>query len=137
MNELDTSLKNYKLKFLFQVLITQRVGPDPVKRIFHIRCPISYVLGIQLLNPIANRSTEKLFFWDGLREGEGRMWDIGRDSHVFPMLSQSYGIVLDYSNGKNALGNAVLVLTAIPARPAYPPQYPTLKVTHSKIRKNR
>ncbi|XP_046141163.1 protein bark beetle isoform X2 [Osmia bicornis bicornis] len=131
----DIELANEETKYL----ITAKVIDDPIKRRVSIRCKPGYVIGIQLLNPIENRSTEQITFIDTSKI----TWQLKRDLAVFPVTSSSFIIGLDYDSGAKALGGAVIVITALQA----PIQdvrsntvrgpIPTLLVTKSKIKNNR
>nr|XP_034174512.1 protein bark beetle [Osmia lignaria] len=131
----DIELANEETKYL----ITAKVIDDPIKRRISIRCKPGYVIGIQLLNPIENRSTEQITFIDTSKI----TWQLKRDLAVFPVTSSSFIIGLDYDSGAKALGGGVIVITALQA----PIQdvrsntvrgpIPTLLVTKSKIKNNR
>lgn len=97
-------------------LITSRVTVDSISRQYSIKCPTSYVVGIQLLNPIHNRSTETIMIHDAQSvHDKSQKWSVNRDLTVFPTTSTSYGILLMYNSGQNALGGTVLAVTAIRA----------------------
>ncbi|XP_019892680.2 protein bark beetle isoform X1 [Musca domestica] len=118
-------------------------GGENVEKKFHIRCPAGYVLGIQLLNPINNLSTESLKILNSQSENpRAQLWDVRRDLNVFPTTSSGYGIIIYYESGDNALGGAVLMLTTVQA----PVQnirnrivggpVPSLHIRSTKIQKN-
>lgn len=127
-------------------LITAKInGRDKqVNKIINISCTPGYVVGIQLLNPIQNRSTEEIIIHDAHNiYHKGNIWILKRDLSVFPVTSSSFVVVLEYHSGNDALGGAVIVLTALSApiqdisnRIVKGP-IPTLKVTKSKIRGNQ
>lgn len=74
------------------------------------------MVGIQLLNPIHNRSTEEIILHDSQHiKHKGNVWHVQRDLTVFPVASSSYIVVFEYHSGENALGGTVIVLTALPA----------------------
>ncbi|KAJ8673362.1 hypothetical protein QAD02_004624 [Eretmocerus hayati] len=125
-------------------LVTAKVIGDQIDRILNIRCTPGYVIGIQLLNPILNRSTEHIVIHDSQNiKHQGNIWHVKRDLTVFPVASSSYGVILEYHSGENAIGGTAMVLTALPA----PPQdiknriargpIPTLRITNTKIRGNK
>ncbi|KAJ4447016.1 hypothetical protein ANN_09004 [Periplaneta americana] len=124
--------------------LTQRVGPDAIDRNFNIRCKPGYVVGIQLLNPVHNRSTEDIVIYDARTiNSSSQSWSLRRDLVVFPTISSSYGVVMQYRSGSNALGGAVLAISTVPApiqdiknRIVGGP-VPTLTVTNSRIKENR
>ncbi|XP_037882246.1 protein bark beetle isoform X1 [Glossina fuscipes] len=122
---------------------TDAVVGENINRKVHIRCPAGYVLGIQLLNPIAIHSSESLLIWNSPVENQ-RMeaWDVKRDLNAFPATSSSYGIIIQYESGSNALGGSVLMLTTVTApvqnlrnRVIRGP-VPSLHIRSTKIQKN-
>ncbi|XP_015436907.1 PREDICTED: protein bark beetle [Dufourea novaeangliae] len=136
----DIELSNEETKYI----ITVKVNGDSIRQRINIRCRPGYVIGIQLLNPIENRSTEQIVIHDSQYVDLNRdVWHVKRDLSVFPVTSSSFTVVLDYDSGTNALGGAVIVITAIQA----PIQdirskivrgpIPTLLVTKSKIKNNK
>ncbi|XP_075153568.1 C-type lectin domain-containing protein bark beetle isoform X2 [Haematobia irritans] len=118
------------------------LGESQTKRL-HVRCPAGYVLGIQLLNPINNLSSESLLILNSQSESiRSQMWDVKRDLNVFPTTSAGYGIIIYYESGENALGGAVLMLTTVQApiqnirnRIVGGP-VPSLHIRSTKIQKN-
>uniref|UniRef100_A0A1V1FT29 Putative CTL17 isoform B n=1 Tax=Reticulitermes speratus TaxID=60591 RepID=A0A1V1FT29_9NEOP len=124
--------------------LTQRVGYDPIDRNFNIYCEPGYVIGIQLLNPIHNRSTEDIVIYDARTVNVSvNAWNLRRDLVVFPTISSSYGVVMQYRSGNNALGGAVLAVSTVAApiqdiknRIVGGP-VPTLTVTNSRIKSNK
>ncbi|XP_043483219.1 protein bark beetle isoform X2 [Leptopilina heterotoma] len=125
-------------------LITSKVQGRVVKKIINISCTPGYVIGIQLLNPIHNRSSEEIIIHDAHNiNNKGNSWILKRDLSVFPVTSSSFVVVLEYNSGTSALGGAVMVLTALSApiqdihnRIVKGP-IPTLKVIKSRIRGNQ
>ncbi|XP_063235879.1 protein bark beetle isoform X2 [Bacillus rossius redtenbacheri] len=125
-------------------LVTQRVGPDAVDRRFYVRCTPGQVVGIQLLNPISAGSSESIVIYDGLSVADGTpSWDLSRDLVVFPTVTVSYGLVMDYASGTNALGGAVVILSSVVApvqniknRVVRGP-VPTLTLVNSRIKNNK
>ncbi|KAL7298469.1 hypothetical protein TKK_0008256 [Trichogramma kaykai] len=125
-------------------LVTAKVTGAPISRIYNINCTPGFVVGIQLLNPIQNRSTEQIIIHDSQNtRHRGNIWNVKRDLTVFPVASSSYTVVLNYDSGDKALGGTVIVLTALPApvqdvknRIVRGP-IPTLRITGTKIRGNR
>lgn len=124
-------------------LITNRYSGESIENEISIVCPPRYVVGIQLLNPITNRSTEEILIYDSQNGNpKSDIWNVTRDISVFPTTSSSYGIILKYKSGVNALGGVVFILSAVPA----PEQniknrivkgpIPNLQITSSKIQKN-
>ncbi|XP_058056870.1 protein bark beetle [Anopheles bellator] len=124
-------------------IITTPVRGDPVDKQIVIRCQPGYVIGVQLLNPIENRSTENIWLYDSLmRSTESDIWQVNRDLSVFPLTTSSYGAILQYRSGASALGGAVLVLRSIqaPVQNVYNRivrgPVPTLQITSTKIQRN-
>lgn len=126
-------------------VITTKVVPvgDPITRTYKFKTEPGYVIGIQLLNPIENRSSEILWIHDSLTNNiKSSIWSLNRDLTVFPTTSSSHGIILNYSSGTNPIGGAVLVLSTIqaPIQSVYnrivKGPVPTLTVKDTKIRNN-
>ncbi|XP_055547714.1 protein bark beetle isoform X2 [Wyeomyia smithii] len=124
-------------------IITLPVNDEPVEKLVTIRCHPGYVIGIQLLNPIENRSTENIWIYDSLAgSSTSDIWQVKRDISVFPLTTSSYGAILHYKSGHNALGGAVLVLRSIqaPVQNIYNRivrgPVPTLQITATKIQRN-
>ncbi|XP_020286537.1 protein bark beetle isoform X2 [Pseudomyrmex gracilis] len=140
-------LENGETKYI----TTTKVTGQSVRRTINIRCTtLSYVVGIQLLNPIENRSTEQIIIHDSQYLSKTQIsWHVKRDLSVFPVTSSSYMIILEYSSGENALGGVVMAVTSI-LSPTQNKDYnrdykdnkitgpiPTLFVTKTKIKGNQ
>lgn len=125
------------------LLTSKVINQDNINREYMIKCRAGYVLGIQLLNPIQNLSTEVINIYDSQAlSGAVNIWDLKRDLNVFPTTSSSYGIVVKYSSGLNALGGVVIVVTTLPApvqnirnRIVKGP-VPTLTLINTKLKRN-
>ncbi|KAK0090170.1 hypothetical protein PV325_002595 [Microctonus aethiopoides] len=139
VNNIDIATNDIKY------IVTAKSINDNIKQLIPIHCTPGYVIGIQLLNPIENRSTEKIILYDSQRINNHRinMWHVKRDLSVFPVSSTSFSVILEYESGTNALGGAVLVLTTLPApiqnihnRIVKGP-IPTLYVSKTKIKGNK
>ena len=125
-------------------LITAKTNGEFVDKFINISCTPGYVVGIQLLNPIHNRSTEQIILHDSQNiYQKGNIWHLKRDLTVFPVTSSSFVVVFEYHSGKDALGGTVMVLTALPApiqdisnRIVRGP-IPTLKISKTKIKSNK
>ncbi|XP_055636056.1 protein bark beetle isoform X2 [Toxorhynchites rutilus septentrionalis] len=124
-------------------IITLPVHDDPIEKLITIRCQPGYVIGFQLLNPIENRSTEDIWIFDSLAGNTNSdVWQVKRDLSVFPLTTSSYGAILHYKSGHNALGGAVLVLRSIQApvqnirKRIVRGPVPTLQITSTKIQRN-
>lgn len=124
-------------------ILTTKVVGEAVERTINIRCQPGYVIGIQLLNPIQNGSTEEIFIHDSQTPNrKSDVYQLSRDLTVFPVTSSSYGVILQYKSGINAFGGVVLVISTTPApvqdirnRIVRGP-VPTLFVTSTKIQRN-
>jgi len=130
-------------QFKMKYLATKRVIGQDEEQTIKIRCQPGYVIGIQLLNPIENRSTEEIWIYDSHTGNlKSDIFQVKRDLSVFPLTTTSYGIILKYKSGESALGGAVLTLSSFPA----PVQtiynriirgpVPTLLMTSTKIQNN-
>lgn len=126
-------------------IVTAKRFNDNIRRLIQIRCTPGYIIGIQLLNPIANRSSEEIILHDSQRMDnyKSNIWHVKRDLSVFPLSSSSFTVLLEYQSGLNALGGAVLVITTLPApvqdirnRIVKGP-VPTLSITNTKIKGNK
>ncbi|XP_052754555.1 protein bark beetle isoform X2 [Galleria mellonella] len=137
--ETDISLVNGETRHL---VFTKRYGENKIKT-YNIKCNPGYVLGLQLLNPIHNFSTESICIYDSQNINEGSTkWCLDRDLSTFPTTSNSFGVVLVYESGVAALGGVVLVVSAITApvqnlrnRIVKGP-VPILQVVNSRIKGN-
>ncbi|XP_011303311.1 uncharacterized protein bark isoform X1 [Fopius arisanus] len=126
------------------IVTSRRQGEESLKRLIQIRCTPGYVIGIQLLNPIENRSTEQIIIYDALRINPwSTVYHVKRDLSIFPVSSSSFNVILEYHSGTNALGGAVLAVTTLQApaqniknRIVTGPT-PTLFISRSKIKGNR
>ncbi|XP_033297170.1 protein bark beetle [Bombus bifarius] len=139
-NMRDIELSNEETKYM----ITVKVTGDPIRQRIAIKCTPGYVIGIQLLNPIENRSTEQIVLHDSQYVDPSReSWNLKRDLAIFPATSTSYAVILEYDSGTNALGGAVVVLTALQApiqdvrNKIVRGPIPKLLVTKSKIKNNK
>jgi len=68
------------------------------------------------LNPIHNRSTEEIIVRDAHSQSGialAAAWNVKRDLTIFPAASSSYGIIIEYDSGVDALGGCVLVLSSV------------------------
>ncbi|XP_034949444.1 protein bark beetle isoform X2 [Chelonus insularis] len=125
-------------------IVSDKKSGEKIDRVIQIKCTPGYVIGIQLLNPIENRSTEQIIIHDSQKiDSHHNIWHVKRDLSVFPVSSTSFTILLEYHSGFNALGGAVLIITTIPApiqdirnRIVRGP-IPTLSVSNTKIKGNK
>ncbi|PZC85077.1 hypothetical protein B5X24_HaOG202841 [Helicoverpa armigera] len=135
----DISLVNGETR---HIVFTKRQGEN-VSKTYNIKCNPGYVLGLQLLNPIHNFSTESICIYDSQNINEASTkWCLDRDLSTFPTTSSSFGVVITYESGTNALGGVVLVVSTIIApvqnlrnRIVRGP-VPTLQVVNTKIKGN-
>ncbi len=106
---------------------------DHLDRVYHVRCERDeFVIGMQLINPFHNYTTEELVVYDYYRatdradggiDGVGiggiggdlgvEAWNVSRDIATFPVISSSYAVALRFRPGTAALGNMMLLLTPI------------------------
>ncbi|XP_038215102.1 protein bark beetle isoform X2 [Zerene cesonia] len=135
----DISLTNGETR---HIVFTKQFGEKIIKT-YNIKCNPGYVLGLQLLNPIHNFSTESICIYDSQNIHEGStVWCLDRDLSTFPTTSNSFGVVLKYDSGINALGGVVLVVSTIVAplqnirNRIIKGPVPTLHVTNTKIKGN-
>ncbi|XP_012253572.2 protein bark beetle isoform X3 [Athalia rosae] len=135
----DIELANGETKYV----VTAKGGGENLERLINIQCTPGYVIGIQLLNPIHNRSSEQIILHDSQHlDHQGNIWHVERDLTVFPVTSSSFKVIMQYKSGRNSLGGTVIVLTALIApiqdirnRIVQGP-IPTLLVANTKIKGN-
>ncbi|KAK7076789.1 hypothetical protein SK128_004223, partial [Halocaridina rubra] len=107
----------------------------------------SNVIGIQLINPILPDSTEQIIIYDYQQVTENKdisRWDVRGDQVAFPTTSSSYAITIQYSSGPYALGDVLLILTAIDRRDIaqagdlrnFRAKWPMIYVDNTKISQN-
>ncbi|XP_011334038.1 protein bark beetle isoform X2 [Ooceraea biroi] len=95
-------------------IITNKVIGESIRRTINIKCTPGYVLGIQLLNPIENRSTEQIILHDSQQFNINQTsWHVKRDLSVFPVSSSSFVVILEYESGANAVGGVVMAITPL------------------------
>jgi hypothetical protein len=143
--ELPSNVDNIHVdQFQMKYLTTKRTSDENVEQIIRIQCNPGYVLGLQLLNPIENRSSEEIWIYDSQTGNyKSEIFSVKRDITVFPFTTTSYGIILKYKSGPNALGGVVMTMSSIPA----PTQniynriirgpVPTLMLSSTKIQNNQ
>lgn len=126
-------------------MITQKISKmsDPIEKVFTVRVRPGYVIGIQLLNPIHNRSTEEILVYDSQSlMGQSEIWDLRKDLTIFPTTSSSYGVTFKYSSGTNALGGCVVMVSSVRAPVQNVPNrivrgaIPALVIKDTKIKGN-
>ncbi|XP_050298201.1 protein bark beetle isoform X2 [Anthonomus grandis grandis] len=124
-------------------LVTSKINNANVQRSYRVQCEPGWVIGIQLLNPIENRSTENIIIYDSIsRNPHSDVWILKRDLSVFPTTSSAHTIIMDYASGTNSFGGTVIILSAIraPVQNVYKRRVkgpvPTLSVKSSIIRNN-
>ncbi|CAH2236667.1 jg20886 [Pararge aegeria aegeria] len=137
--ETDISLVNGETR---HIVFTKHYGEN-IAKTYNIKCNPGFVLGLQLLNPIHNFSTESICIYDSQNINEASVvWCLDRDLSTFPTTSITFGVVLKYESGLRALGNVVLVVTAIEApiqnvrNRIISGPIPTLQVVNTKIKGN-
>ncbi|XP_046838795.1 protein bark beetle [Vespa crabro] len=104
------NLDNWQTKYI----ITDRVKGESLHQFIEITCTPGYVIGIQLLNPIENRSTEEIIIHDSQDIYQKRnIWHMKRNLTIFPVASSSFSVILEYESGESALGGAVIVISSL------------------------
>ena len=87
------------------------------RRTYYVRAERDeFVIGMQLLNPFHNRTTETLTIYDftsALDSPNIRSLEVSRDIASFPTVSSSYAITMAFDSGSTPLGNMMLLLTPI------------------------
>ncbi|KAF7992731.1 hypothetical protein HCN44_005075 [Aphidius gifuensis] len=115
-NNLNNIIKLDSSSIIYLVTSKINKNNNNIKINIEIECSPERIIGIQLLNPIENRSTESIIIHDSKRiNSNGNIWNLKRDLSVFPVSSSSYTLIIEYESGDNAIGGAVLVLTTIEA----------------------
>ena len=88
-----------------------------MKRTYHIRAERDeFVLGLQLINPFHNHTTERLTVYDYRAVSKAphiESWQVSRDIASFPTISSSYAVTLEFDTGTLPLGNMMLLITPI------------------------
>ncbi|OWR46233.1 Neurotrypsin [Danaus plexippus plexippus] len=137
--ETDISLVNGETR---HIVFTKQLSENIVKT-YNIKCNPGYVLGLQLLNPIHNFSTESICIYDSQNINEASTrWCLDRDLSSFPTTSNTFGVVLKYESGTSAVGGVVLVVSTIMApvqnirNKIIKGPVPTLQIYNSKIKGN-
>nr|KAF7437889.1 hypothetical protein H0235_000280 [Vespula pensylvanica] len=138
--ETKINLDNWQTKYI----ITDRVKGESLHQFIEITCTPGYVIGIQLLNPIENRSTEEITIHDSQDIYQKRnIWHMKRNLTIFPVASSSFAVILEYESGESALGGAVIVISSLLApvqntkNKIISGPIPSLIVSKTKIKGNR
>ena len=84
---------------------------------FYIRAERDeFVIGMQLINPFHNYTSEKLFIYDytSVIESDNiQVLEVSRDIASFPTVSSSYAVTMVLKTGNSPLGKMMLLLTPI------------------------
>ena len=100
-----------------KLIITSAVNGTRRKRTYYVRTERDeFVIGMQLLNPFHNFTTEDLTIYDYKevnRDPSIKKWKVARDIATFPTVSSSYAVTLELDTGTAALGNMMLLFTPI------------------------
>ena len=87
------------------------------KKVFYIRAERDeFVIGMQLINPFHNYSTETMRIYDYTEVSSSpriKNWEVSRDIATFPTVSSSYAITLEVEPGDEPLGDMMMMLTPI------------------------
>ncbi|KAL5280481.1 hypothetical protein ACFFRR_004453 [Megaselia abdita] len=136
----DISLGSWETKF---IVTEKHYGEQNLTKSIKITCSPGYVVGIQLLNPIARNSTEEIVIFDSQDANmNSYVWILSRDLSTFPVASSGYGIILKYSSGSKATGGTVLMVSTLLApeqniaKRIVKATPPTLYVQHTTIQRN-
>lgn len=100
------------------------------------------VIGMQVINPIQNSSTEEVII-DDYGELTSEFWNVRINLTSFPTVSSSYRITINFKSGADAKGGMLVLLTAFKRSDLHaqrsailPGPVPMLSVTNSFIRRN-
>lgn len=100
------------------------------------------VIGMQVINPIHNSSTEQVWIQD-FGELSNEVWDVRAHLTSFPTVSSSYRITVRFSSGVDARGGLLILMTAfrradlqVQRSRILPGPIPMLSVSASTIRRN-
>ena len=100
-----------------KLLITSAEDQANTQRTYYIRAERDeFVIGMQLINPFHNRTTELLHIYDFtsiVDNAEIKVLEVSRDIASFPSVSSSYAITLSFDSGSTPLGNMMMLLTPI------------------------
>ena len=100
-----------------KLIVTTPLNDSDTEQVYHIRVERDeFVIGMQLLNPFHNYTTETMYIYDYKEVKESsliKVWNVTRDIASFPTITSSYGITLVFNPGKAALGHMMLLLTPI------------------------
>ncbi len=100
-----------------RLIVTQALNNSDLERVYHIRCERDeFVIGMQLINPFHNYTSEVLVIYDyrDVKVDElVEVWNVSRDIATFPIISSSYAITMVLKPGQAALGNMMMLLTPI------------------------
>lgn len=102
-----------------KVFITKTLRGEEKQVTVHISTSHSNVIGMQLMNPIAPDSTEQITIYDYqeiIQSKDIRRWNVRSDQVAFPTTSNSYAVTIEYNSGPYALGDVIIILTAIDRR---------------------
>lgn len=101
------------------------------------------VIGMQVINPIQNSSTEEVIINDyGTLTDE--FWNVRINLTSFPTVSSAYRITINFKSGLDAKGGMLILLTAykrpdlnIQRSAILPGPVPMLSITNSFMRRNK
>ena len=92
-----------------RLVLSQAVNEsDTQERVYHIRCERDeFVIGMQLINPFHNYTTERLIIYDYriVKDNDDliQTFNVTRDIASFPAISSSYAVTLVFRPGVAAL----------------------------------
>ena len=100
-----------------KLLITSDSNTTKERKTYYIRAERDeFVIGMQLINPFHNRTTEKLLVYDYTSVIDSpniKVVEVSRDIASFPSVSSSYAVTLHFDPGSAPLGNMMMLFTPI------------------------
>lgn len=99
------------------LLLETKTLNESTSKTYYIRAERDeFVLGMQLINPFHNYTSEVLLVYDFKEVSNEKwieVWNVSRDIASFPTISSSYAITLKYESGSHALGGMMFLITPI------------------------
>lgn len=92
-------------------LRTSRIKGRDVQSTLIIQTDQRNVIGMQVINPIQNSSTETVLLFD-YGDLSNEVWNVRYNLTSFPTVSSSYKITVQYRSGLDAKGGMLILLTA-------------------------
>lgn len=92
-------------------LRTSRIKGRPTESTLVVQTDQRNVIGMQVINPIQNSSTESVLLLD-YGELSNEVWNVRINLTSFPTVSSTYKLTVKYSSGNDAKGGMLILLTA-------------------------